>query len=157
MADASNGDALIWEPGLYFAAYDLTDHLKDESTLSSTGNKSSTFEERVAEYGTAGNMSTEGIQGVSDSATWVVLDLLIDDLDTSDTFRTALLSSTTSQGGVSAAENDTFGYVYTVVVDNGFVADNNVECEEEEVVVEPDTAAGLFVAGTAAFAVSMLF
>jgi len=96
------------------------------------------------------------IQGNTDSATWVVLDMLIDDTDTLNAGRTALLSSAASQAGVAGAENDTFGTVYVAVVDNGYTEDSSTPCVEETVVVEPDTAAGLIVAGTTALATALI-
>lgn len=154
----SSLDQLVWEPGLLFTAQVQADDLENATSLTSTGSDGSTFAERLAEYGTAGSGATELIQGSTDSATWVVLSMLISDADTSDAGRTALLSSTVSQGGVASVENDTFGYVYVTVVDSDFVEDaDECACEEEEtVVVEPDTAAGLIVAGTAAMAAALL-
>lgn len=156
IAAASGLDSLEWVPGLVLAAKDQADYLATQTALSSTGENSSTFAERVATYGTAGSASLEMIQGNTDSAMWVVLDMLIDDTDTTDAGRSALLSSATSQAGVASAANDTFGTVYVTVVDNGYVDNDSTTCEEETVVVEPDTAAGLIVAGTAAFAAALM-
>lgn len=153
---ASGLDSLEWVPGLALAAKDQADYLATQSSLTSTGDGGSTFAERVAEYGTAGSATVEMLQGNTDSAMWVVLDMLIDDTDTTDAGRSALLSAATSQAGVMSAENDTFGYVYVTVVDNGYVDNDSTTCEEEVVVVEPDTAAGLLVAGTAAIAAALM-
>lgn len=83
--------------------------------------------------------------------------MVIDDLDTSDAGRTALLSSTTSLAGVAGADNDTFTSVYVAVVDSGdWVADSGLTCAVATVVVVPENAAGLIVAGTAAIAAALL-
>jgi hypothetical protein len=61
------------------------------------------------------------IEGGTDSPMWVVLSMLIDDVDQSDSGRTALLSSSLKQVGVSATSNETFETVYVTVVDSAFV------------------------------------
>lgn len=83
--------------------------------------------------------------------------MVIDDLDTSDAGRTALLAATTTSAGISSAENDTFGNVYVAVLDsNDYASDALLTCIAATVVVVPDNAAGLIVAGTAAIASALL-
>lgn len=153
---AGSLDSLEWTAGLVRAAADQAEYLSTQTSLSSTGSGGSTFAERVAVYGTAGSASIEMIQGNTDSADWVVLDMLIDDTDTTDSGRSGLLSSASTQAGVASEANDTFGYVYVTVLDNGYVDDSSTPCAADVVVVEPDTAAGLIVAGTAALATALL-
>lgn len=82
--------------------------------------------------------------------------MVIDDMDLLNTGRTALLSSASAQAGVSSAENATLGYVYSVVIDSDFVADAGLSCAVATTTVEPDTAAGLIVAGTVALATALI-
>lgn len=83
--------------------------------------------------------------------------MLISDLDTSNASRTALLASSTTQGGVSSFENDTFGNVIVAVLDSDFNGDDDLECDEgPENAVEPDTAAKLIAAGTLAIATALM-
>lgn len=82
--------------------------------------------------------------------------MLIDDLDLYNSGRNALLSTASSQIGVSSAENETLGRVYSVVIDSDFVADASLSCAVATTTVEPDTAAGLIVAGTIALASALV-
>lgn len=83
--------------------------MSTQSAIGSGGSGGSTFPERVAEYGTAGSLSTEIISGSTDSATWVVLDMIIDDLDSTNAGRTAVLNSSISQAAVGSAASTAFG------------------------------------------------
>ena len=126
-----------------------------QTTLSTTGDGGSTFPERIAEYGTAGSLSTEVLVGSSYTATWVVLDMIIDDLDSTNASRTAILNASVSQAAVGYAASTTFGSVYVTILDNGFTTTDATPCEEVVVVVEPDTASSLAVAATATLAVAL--
>lgn len=111
---------------------------------------------RVASYGTAGTLNTELVQGSSDSAKWVVLSMLIDDLDTTNKGRTALLSASATQAGVAVATSTAMGKVTDVIIDSDFKP-GTVTCVETTTVVEPDAASSLAAAGTAVLAALALY
>lgn len=90
---AANPGSIEWVGGLFKAADEQATYLGTQTALSSTGSGGSTFASRVAAYGTAGSLSTEVLVGASDTATWAVLSMLVDDLDSTSAGRTALLNS----------------------------------------------------------------
>lgn len=153
---AATGGELEWTGGLAMAAYDQATYLASATELSSVGSGDSTFAERVAVYGTAGNDCTEILHGSDNTPTWVVLDMLIDDKDSTNTSRTALLSSAMSQAGVMAADNATFTTVYVAALDSGFVALDSFACVAVTVVTEVEAATALVAATSAAFAAALL-
>lgn len=158
MTSAGTQDAFEWVGGLRRAAKDQADYLATQTALSTTGSGDSTSAERAAVYGTAGSGYTEIIAGSSDSTMWIVLSMLINDLDTTSTApdRGALLSSANTQAGVAVSANDTFTKVIVACIDSDYVEDASFTCTEATVVVTPDAAAGLLVAGTAALAAALL-
>lgn len=163
MTAAGTLSALEWTPGLYFAAKDQAEDLEDAAALTSAGADGSTFAGRVAEYGTAGALSTEILlaQG-TDTARWAVLSMLIDDLDDADTGRTALLSSSATQAGVAGTTSATLGTIIVAVVDSAFVGSDADPCAEPVVAEESDSsssssARALFVAGSVALAAATLY
>jgi hypothetical protein len=139
------------------AAFDQATYLASATTLSSVGSGDSTFAERVAEYGTATADSTEIILGSDYSATWVVLEMLIDDKDTTDASRTALLNASMAQIGIMSTANDAFTTVYVAALDSTFTESDDFECEATATVTETvDAAAGLAAAATAVIAAALL-
>lgn len=117
---ASGLKALYYEPGLYFAAKTQADALAASNSISG----GTTLATRVAAHGTAGTLSTEVIQGSSDSAKMVVVNMLIDDLDSANKGRAALLSSAATQAGVavaaSTASSNNIGKVTSAIIDSDF-------------------------------------
>lgn len=87
---------------------------------------------------------------------WVVLWALIDDFDTTDAGRTALLSSTIAQAGVMSAASDTFTNVYVIAMDSNYANADDFECEETVETVEVTGASGLAVAASLAVASALL-
>lgn len=149
--------ALEWTGGLAMAAFDQATYLASATALSSVGSGDSTFAERVAEYGTATADSTEIILGSDYSATWVVLEMLIDDKDTTDASRTALLNASMAQIGIMSTANDAFTTVYVAALDSTFTESDDFECEATATVTETvDAAAGLAAAATAVIAAALL-
>lgn len=153
---ATGRSELEWTGGLAMAAYDQATYLATQTSLSSTGSGDSTFADRIAGYGTAGNDCAEILHGSDNTPTWIVLDMLIDDKDTTNTSRTALLSSAVSQAGVMGAANETFTTVYVAAVDSAFVASATFACEAVTVVTEVEAATALVAATSAAFAAALL-
>lgn len=98
--DALNGagilSAMEWAPGLFKAAKAHATDMASTSPVVTTGNDGSTLATRVAKFGTAGSGGglVENLQATTDSAQWVVLDMLVSDTDSSNASRSALLSST---------------------------------------------------------------
>merc|ERR1712070_228988 len=117
MTAAGTLDVLAWQPALYFAAKDQATYLETADSLTSEGADGSTFAGRVANYGTAGSLSTEILLArTTDTAQWAVLSMLIDDLDENNTGRTALLSSSATQAGVAGTTNAALGGTVMVTV-----------------------------------------
>lgn len=90
--------SLTWTPGLFKAAKDHATDMASTNPVVTTGNDASTLATRVAKYGTAGTGNTlvENLQATTDTATWVVLSMLIDDTDSGNKARTSLLATTTT-------------------------------------------------------------
>jgi uncharacterized protein YkwD len=149
ITNATDLEALEWVGGLAKAAFDQADFLSTSETLTSVGSGDSTFAERLAEYGTAGNDSIELLNGSDMTSDWVVLWALIDDLDSDAAGRTALLSSTVAQAGVMSAASDTFTTVYVIAMDSNFENAADFECEATVVTTVVSGAAGLAVAASA--------
>jgi len=77
----------------------------------------------LVNYGVPGEYPTEVINSSSDTAEWVVLSLLIDDKDSTNKGRTALLNSNIKQAGVSRVDNsgeNAVGWVTVVNLDNTY-------------------------------------
>jgi hypothetical protein len=158
IAAATSLTSLEWKAGLAMAAFDQATYLA--SATSDLSGSDNTFAERVAEYGTAAGDSTEIIIGSDYRATWVVLQMLIDDLDNTDASRTALLSSTIAQIGLSSTANDFWTTVYVAALDSTFTESDSFECPATttvtDVVVVVDAAARLAAAATTLIAATLL-
>jgi len=156
IAAATDLAELEWEGGLAMAAFDQATYLASATELSSVGSGDSSFADRVAAYGTAGNDSTEILHGSDNTPTWVVLDMLIDDKDSTNVSRNALLSSAVSQAGVMGTANETFTTVYVAALDSSFAASDSFACVAVTVVTEVEAATALVAATSAAFAAALL-
>lgn len=148
--------SLEWVGGLARAAYDQAEYLSTATTLTSTGSGGSTFAERLAVYGTAGNDSIEILNGSDMTTDWVVLWALIDDLDSDHAARVALLSSTIAQAGVMSAASDTFTNVYVMALDSNYANSADFTCEATTTTTEVTGAAGLAAAASVVFASALL-
>lgn len=74
-------------------------------------------------------------------------------MDSTDSGRSALLSSSNNGAGVAGATSTAFGTVYSITLDSSYADTEADPCAEEEVVVvEPEAAMALVAAGTAMFA-----